>query len=102
MEADALKKILVYSVIAVVLGLLFVMVPLIISAETKAGNHYVMPESVSRGFGKLEGSRLGESKPVNADLEILAVSFAIALVAYILFKRRMPHRDDVWMRLTPV
>jgi hypothetical protein len=101
MEADTLKKTLAYSVVAVVVGLLFMIVPLMIFAETKAANHYVMPESVFQGFGKLEGSRLGESKPMSADLEILVISFTIALVAYILFKRRVPQRD-VWMRLPPV
>jgi hypothetical protein len=97
-----LKKTLLYSVTAVVLGLLLTIVPLMTSAETRAGNYYGIPKSFSQGFTKLEGSRLGEPKPVNADLEILAISFTIALVTYILFKRRMPHRDDVWMRLSPV
>jgi hypothetical protein len=90
---NALKKILLYSGIAVVLGLLLTLVPLITLAEFRAENHYDTPlyaKTLSEGMKNLEGA-YGLDKPAYsiADFEALGVCFAIALVVYLLFRRRI-------------
>ena len=93
METDTLKKILLYSVVAVVLGLSLTIVPLITLAEFRTENHYDTPlyaKAFSEGMKNLEGAH-GLDKPAYsiADFEALGVCFAIALVVYLLFRRRI-------------
>jgi len=92
MEAKALKKILVYSLVAVLLGLSLTLVPL---ATIKAENdYYAMPQSIQERLKTLEGTHdSGAATYLASDLEILAISFVIALVVYLLFKRIIPHHD---------
>jgi branched-subunit amino acid ABC-type transport system permease component len=92
----ALRKILLYSVVAVVLGLLLILIPLITLADirTEKDFQYGPPsylESLPEQLRKLEGASNGLNKPAysTADLQILVISFAIALVVYLLFKRRI-------------
>jgi hypothetical protein len=97
METNTLKKILLYSGVAVVLGLLLTLVPLITLAEFRAENHYdatLYAQSLSGQMKRLEGT-YGLDKPVysTADLQVLGVCFAIALVVYVLFRRRTPFHD---------
>jgi len=97
MEADTLKKILVYSAVAVVLGLALTLVPLItITLAVRVENHFVMRRSVPEGLEQLEGPNHSTS-----DMKILAFSFVIASVAYLLFKRRTSHHDNRWGRPFP-
>ncbi|MDI6905211.1 MAG: hypothetical protein QMD13_06975 [Candidatus Bathyarchaeia archaeon] len=82
-----MKKILVYSAVAVVLGLILTLVPLITLTEIQAENHY-MAGSLSEQLEKLEGTYgLNAPKYSVAELEIFAISFVIALVVYVVFKR---------------
>jgi hypothetical protein len=83
-----LKKILIYSAVAVVLGLLLTLVPLFTLAEFKTENHYVITPNV-RNFVNPE---IKEATNYSVfGFEILAISFTVALVAYVLLKLRMPH-----------
>jgi hypothetical protein len=93
METNTLKKILLHSVVAVVLGLLLTLLPLITLAEFKAENHYEATpyvQSLNEQMKRLEGT-YGLDKPAysTADLQILGACFAIALVVYLLFRRRI-------------
>ncbi len=94
-EADALKKLLMYSATAAVIGLILTLVPvsLVALTELEAGKDYAAARSVfSEGLEKLEGT-FGLEAPkysVN-DVAILAISFVIAFSVYILFKSRMLH-----------
>jgi len=96
METDTLKKILLYSGVAVVLGLLLTLVPLITLAEFRAENYdaTLYAQSLSERMKSLEGA-YGLDKPAysTADLQVLGVCFAIALVVYVLFRRRIPLHD---------
>jgi branched-subunit amino acid ABC-type transport system permease component len=95
MEARALKKILTYFLVAVILGLLLTLVPL---ATIKAENGYnAMPQSFREQLKALEGTRDSGGTTYSAsDVEIFAISFVIALVVYLLVKSRMPHRRHEW------
>lgn len=91
-----MKKILVYSVFAVVLGLVLTLVPLFTLAETRPKDDYALmqPLSLSERMETLEGTRgLDEPKYTFADIDVFAISFVIALVVYVLLKRRLPDRD---------
>ena len=84
-----MKKTLLYSAAAVVLGLLLTLVPLIRS------DHYLtMPNSLSEKLETLDGTYgFGGYRYSAADVNVFAISFVVALVVYMLFKRRRPHRD---------
>jgi len=96
METGTLKKILLYSGVAVVLGLLLTLVPLIMLAEFRAENYdaTLYAQSLSERMKSLEGT-YGLDKPAysTANLQALGVCFAIALVVYVLFRRRIPLHD---------
>jgi hypothetical protein len=98
MEADTVKKILVYSAVAVVLGLTLTLVPLIALAGIKAENN-VMCRSLSQQLEQLDGTHgLDAPKFTNSDVKILAFSFVIALVVYMVFKHGISHHHYRWGR----
>jgi hypothetical protein len=92
MEAKALKKILVYSLVAVLLGLSLTLVPL---ATIKAQNSYnAIPQSIQERLKTLEGTHDSGATTYSAsDLEIFAISFVIALLVYLLVKHLLPQHD---------
>ena len=103
METGTLKKILLYSAVAVVLGLLLTLVPLITLAEFRPENHYSVFYSLSEKMGEIEKPTYDRDTSAFSayNLDILAISFVIALVVYVLFKRRIPHDDYRWIRGYP-
>ena len=92
-----MKKILLYSLAAVFLGLSLTLVPL---ATIKAENdYYAIQQSIQARLKTLEGTHdSGVTTFSASDVEILAISFVIALVVYLLFKHMQPQRDDVRIR----
>jgi hypothetical protein len=98
MEADAVRKTLIYFAAAVVLGLAFMLVPLITLAETMTQDHPSFPESLGmlpdslRKLAEVESPPRDRPRSSTFDVEVLGVSFIVALIAYVLFKRRLPER----------
>ena len=87
-----MKKILLYSAAAVVLGLLLMLVPLITLAKIRPNHYHAMRNSLSEKLETLDGTYdFGGSKYSAADVKVFAISFVVALVAYMLFKRRRPY-----------
>ena len=82
-----MKKVPIYFAVAVFLGLLLTLVPLALIRTEK-------PNVIAR-FSGLEESKeaygLDAPKYSVAGLEIFAISFIIASVAYVFFKFRMSH-----------
>ena len=94
-----MKKIPLYLLVAVILGLSLTLVPL---ATIKAENGYIaIPESIQQRLKTLEGYGSGATTYSDSDVEVLAISFVIALVAYLLFKHRSSRRDREWIRPYP-
>jgi len=103
METCTLKKTLFYFGVAIILGLSLTLVPLITLAEFRTENSYdplLCERSLSEkmnslmdayGSDKLLMEAYGSDKPAYpiADFEVLGVCFVIALVVYLLFKRRI-------------
>jgi len=87
-----LKRILLYSVSASVLGLLLTLVPLITLAEMKVEDHYAPFYSLPEQLRNLEKSADSIDKPTysSEDIEVFAISFVVASAAYLSLKRRRP------------
>ncbi len=90
-----MKKIPLYLLVAVILGLSLTLVPL---ATIKAENGY---SAIQQRLKTLEGYDSGATTYSGSDVEILAISFVIALVAYLLFKHSSPRRNREWVRPYP-
>ena len=88
-----MKKALIYSAVAVVLGLLLTLVPLFTLAEFKTQNSYgERLYSIPNQMKNLETTYgLDAAKYSVVGFEVLAISFTVAIVAYALLKWRMPH-----------
>lgn len=99
MKEDTLKKTLVYSAIAVILGLLITLVPLIVYTQFTEESKYdgaQFSNSLPEQLRKLESPSTNLNVPNStSDLQILAISFLIAVVMYVLVKRRRPQRDYI-------
>ena len=94
-----MKKTPPYLLVAVILGLSLTLVPL---ATIKAENGYnAIPQSIQQRLKTLEGYDSGATAYSGSDVEILAISFVIALVAYLLFKHSSPRRDREWIKPYP-
>jgi len=98
-----LKRALLYTTIAMILGLTMVLVPVTILANKSVENHYAVVEQVPRiAMLPKEAEQFGgffdlaQSKYPSADFTVLAVGFAIALAAYLLVKRRRPRLVLRW------
>lgn len=88
MEASALRRVWAYSALAVLLGLLLVLVPLITLLSIGAEDQRAANESFSLSIKKLEGSRSDNGS--STDAESLALSFIIVVVAFMFLRRRRP------------
>jgi hypothetical protein len=100
-EAEMLKKMLLYFVAAILAGLSLMLIPLIASAEIAARSNYVlMPEYASVHLRQTGGNYDLSSERYSINTEIFVLSFAIALVAFLLVRRRTPH-DYRWTRMPP-
>ena len=88
-----MKKALLYSALAVILGLALTLVPLYTLAEVRTENRgLLMPNALSDQLKSLGGSSYHANtlESSNTDVELFAVSFVVALVAYMVFKRKTP------------
>ena len=93
-----MKKILLYSAVAVVLGLLLTLVPLITVARIRSDHYLAMPKSLPENLETLDGTYSFEGYRYSAaDVNVFTISFVVALVVYMLFKRRKSHRDYRWV-----
>ena len=96
MEAETLKKILLYSLVAMVLGLSLMLVPLITISKVKANDYLLMPEQLSKELQGIEGTYQEKIEAIycqNVEVGIFAISFVIALVVYLLVKSVIPRHD---------
>jgi len=84
-----LKRTLLYSIAALILGLVLILVPLVTFAELKteeSNGRFLFGTSLE----KLEGYYCLDSPRYSfVDLEIFTISFVIALSVYALFKHKM-------------
>jgi hypothetical protein len=101
MEAAGLRKTLIYSTLAVVLGLALVLLPLFTVAELRSQyESQPQPPSLAQRFKYVE-SPPPDSARFSSDVEVLGACFAIALVAYVFFRGKRSRREDRLLRSVP-
>lgn len=93
-----MKKTLVYAAVAVTLGLMLTLIPLITVAELKP---YYNGGPRLEPLQKLEGTRASISAYSASDIEIITICFIMALAVYLWSKHRMPSGNRDWMRQPP-
>jgi hypothetical protein len=89
LEAATLRKALIYSVFAVFVGLLLVLVPLVTLAGIGSQDNYKPNELFSERLEQLDG-RTPDNRSSTSDVESLALSFIIVLAAFVFLRRRKP------------
>jgi hypothetical protein len=93
MEAQAVKKGIIYTVAAAILGLSLVLIPLITIRAESEYNGFLL-EAVPARLQRLEG-RTYETNVANSwstEIQFLAIVFVLALIEYLLFRRKSPYR----------
>jgi hypothetical protein len=96
-----LKRILIYSALAVILGLVLVLVPLVTLAEIGIQDNYGMPEALYMKLKEVEGARSNMPRFSESDVEVLGMCFVLALAAYVLSRRKMPEHEYRWTGQSP-
>jgi hypothetical protein len=93
-----LNKALTYFIAAVLLGLLTTLAPLVAFAGLHGDNGIFRTGLVPRSLRGLEGSETLKTGVSGLEVDILTVSFLVASIAYLLFRRRIPERERQWAR----
>lgn len=100
-----MKRTQAYSVAAVVLGLILVLVPIVALSQINQASNGALTQSAREGLKELEGSRVDNSSFASVEpsyeLQLLAVCFVVVFVVYVLVKRRMTPHDYGWIRPAP-
>jgi hypothetical protein len=93
------NKALAYFALAIALGLLATLVPLAAFAGLRGGNGVFKTDSLPKGFRGLEGSYTLKTGVSGSEVDVLIVSFLVASIVYLLFRRRIPERERRWARI---
>jgi hypothetical protein len=84
-----MKRAWLYLASAVAVGLALVLVPLVTLANIRAN------DSLSEHLQSLEGNTSSDSaKNQNNEVDVLAISFFVALAAYALLKHKTPRQPN--------
>jgi len=95
-----LKKAVTYVVIAIFLGIALTIVPLVTLAEINPTDNHSVQISVLHKMRELEGySSLERKENTSDEVTVLAVSFIIACIGYMVLKRKTPRYQYQWGRL---
>jgi len=93
-KAVVLRKTLAYSMLAILAGSLLVLLPIVTMIGVGAKSHNALSGVFSEGQAARKGYS-EQSQPSTSDIESLALSFAIALFAFMFLRRRRPQREQV-------
>jgi len=95
-----LKRTLTYFAVAVFLGITLTLIPLIVLAEIKPPENHVMSISILRKMRELESySSLKNQGNASDEVTVLAVSFIIACIGYMILKRKTTRHEPRWGEL---
>jgi len=95
-----LKKAVAYLVIAIFLGIALTIVPLVTLAEINPTDNHSMQISVFHKMRELESySSLERKENTSDEVTVLAVSFIIACIGYMVLKRKTSRYQYQWGRL---
>ena len=97
-----MKRLLIYLATAVVLGVVTMVAPLITFAEFRHEGFTPTSPWIRANFRGLEGyDNLTSPNSDVPGFTVLTVSFVIAMIAYLLVRRRIPRYDLPWVRIPP-
>lgn len=97
-----MKRLIIYLASAVVLGVLAMVVPLITFAEFRHEGFTATSPWIRSNLRGLEGyDNLAAPNSDVPGFTVLTVSFVIAMIAYLLVRRRIPRHDLPWVRILP-
>jgi hypothetical protein len=88
---------LIYAAVAVVLGLIFVAVPMITLAEIRLQYSREVRLPPAWGVVEVEGTAADMPEFSGSDAEIFGVSFVVALIAYLFVRSKLPEREHNWI-----
>ena len=105
-EGMSMKKTLLYAATAIALGLATIVGPTMFLVGTSQQGDLVQAlASFARAENTLPLLDYSEQNHVEAvssrEVAVLGISFAVASVAYILFRRKIPRRDHTWPLVRP-
>ena len=86
-----MRKSLIYSIIGLILGLSVIMIPILALAEIRRQDSPMTSNSFSEKF--IEGPDSNAPTFSSSDIWFLSICFVVALVAYMLFRSRLPERE---------
>ena len=86
-----MRRSMIYSIIGLVLGLSVIMVPILALAEIRRQDSPMASNSFSEKF--IEGPDSNAPTFSSSDIWFLSICFVVALVAYVLFRSRLPERE---------
>ena len=86
-----MRRSMIYSIIGLVLGLSVIMVPILALAEIRRQDSPMTSNSFSEKF--IEGPDSNAITFSSSDIWFLSICFVVALVAYMLFRSRLPERE---------
>ena len=97
-----MKRLIIYIASAVVLGVLVMVAPLITFAEFRHEGFMATPPWIRSNLRGLEGyDNLAAPNSDVPGFTILTVSFVVAMIAYLLVRRRIPRHGLPWVRIPP-
>jgi hypothetical protein len=99
-----MNKSLLYVTAALLLGILAIITPLLALAPFEKRNQGGVSLFLGEGLRGLEGpyaSGLSTPNSYSSDLTVLTISFVIAMIVYLLVRRRIPRQEPPWVRLPP-
>jgi hypothetical protein len=92
---------MVYAILAVFVGLLLVLLPLVTIIGVEAESHLGLPRAFSENQAGSAGPRSKQSGPSTSEVESLALSFAIAVLAFMFLRRRTPRHERIFFGQVP-
>ncbi len=92
-----MRRVAVYSVLATMLGLAFVLVPMIAVAGVKRSNYHNARMFPYGEFIEAEAGYSDTPRFSTSDVEIFAVGFIVALVAYLYVRSKTPKQEYNWI-----
>jgi hypothetical protein len=92
------SRALLYFFLAIALGLLTILVPLMAFAGLHGGDGVFKADSLLRGLRGLEGSYAVRTGASGSEVDVFLISLMVASIVYLLFRRRIPEQDRQWTK----
>lgn len=93
-----MSRALLYFFLAIALGLLTILVPLMAFAGLHGGDGVFKADSLLRGLRGLEGSYAVRTGASGSEVDVFLISLMVASIVYLLFRRRIPEQDRQWTK----